>query len=42
MGAREARADVVIDVGILAVGFSENPATDYCLEVIDDAVKGRI
>jgi len=42
MGEREARADAVIDVGILAVGLSENPATDYCLEVIDDAVKGRI
>ncbi|MFQ6075079.1 MAG: hypothetical protein ACE5Z5_02935 [Candidatus Bathyarchaeia archaeon] len=32
----------MIDVGILAVGLSKNPATSYCLEVIDDAVRGRI
>jgi len=42
MGEKEVRADAVIDVGILAVGLSENPATDYCLEVIEDAVRGRI
>lgn len=42
MGEKEVRADAVIDVGILAVGLSKNPATDYCLELIEDAVKGRI
>jgi len=42
MGEKEVRADAVIDVGILAVGLSKNPATDQCLEVIEDAVKGRI
>ena len=42
MGEKEVRADVVIDVGILAVGLSKNPATEYCLEVIEDAVRGRI
>jgi len=42
MGEKEIRADVVIDVGILAVGLSKNPATDYCLELIEDAVRGRI
>ncbi|MEM2936204.1 MAG: type II toxin-antitoxin system VapC family toxin [Candidatus Bathyarchaeia archaeon] len=42
MGEKEVRADAVIDVGILAVGLSRNPATDYCLEVIEDAVRGRI
>jgi predicted nucleic acid-binding protein len=42
MGEKEVRADALIDVGILAVGLSKNPATDYCLELIEDAVKGRI
>ncbi len=42
MDAKEVRADAVIDVGILAVGLSRNPATDHCLEVIEDAVRGRI
>jgi len=42
MGEKEVRADAVIDVGILAVGLSKNPATDYCLGLIEDAVKGRI
>jgi len=42
MGEKEVRADAVIDVGILAVGLSKNPATDHCLEIIEDAVKGRI
>mgnify|MGYP001154438091 CR=1 FL=1 len=42
MGEKEVRADAVIDVGILAVGLSRNPATHHCLEVIEDAVKGRI
>jgi len=42
MGEKEVRADAVIDVGILAVGLSKNPATDYCLELIEDAVRGRI
>jgi len=42
MGEKEVRADAVIDVGILAVGLSKNPATNYCLEVIEDAVRGRI
>lgn len=42
MGKKEVRADAVIDVGILAVGLSRNPAATYCLEVIEDAVKGRI
>jgi predicted nucleic acid-binding protein len=42
MGETEVRADAVIDVGILAVGLSENPATNYCLELVEDAVKGRI
>lgn len=42
MGEKEARADAVVDVGILAVGLSKNPATDYCLELIEDAVRGRI
>jgi len=42
MGEKEVRADAVIDVGVLAVGLSRNPATDYCLEVIEDAVRGRI
>jgi len=42
MGEKEVRADAVIDVGILAVGLSRNPATDHCLEVIEDAVRGRI
>jgi len=42
MGEKEVRADAVIDVGILAVGLSKNPVTDYCLEVIEDAVRGRI
>jgi len=42
MGEKEVRADAVIDVGILAVGLSKNPATEYCLEVIEDAVRGRI
>ncbi|MGB9717839.1 MAG: type II toxin-antitoxin system VapC family toxin [Thermoproteota archaeon] len=42
MGEKEARADAVVDVGILAVGLSKNPATDYCLELMEDAVRGRI
>ena len=42
MGEKEVRADAVIDVGVLAVGLSKNPATDHCLEIIEDAVKGRI
>lgn len=42
MGEKEVRADAVIDVGVLAVGLSRNPATDCCLEVIEDAVRGRI
>jgi len=42
LGEKEARADAVVDVGILAVGLSKNPATDYCLELIEDAVRGRI
>ena len=42
MGKKEIRADAVIDVGILAVGLSKNPAISYCLEVIEDIVKGRI
>ena len=42
MGEKEIRADAVMDVGILAVGLSRNPATNYCLEAIEDAVKGRI
>jgi len=42
MGEKEVRVDAVIDVGILAVGLSRNPATDFCLEVIEDAVRGRI
>jgi len=42
LGEKEVRADALIDVGILAVGLSRNPATDYCLELIEDAVKGRI
>lgn len=42
MGEKEVRADAVIDVGILAVGLSKNPATEYCLQLIDDAVRGRI
>ncbi|MEM4165505.1 MAG: type II toxin-antitoxin system VapC family toxin [Nitrososphaerales archaeon] len=42
MGEKEVRADAVIDVGILAVGLSKNPATGYCLELIEDAVKGRV
>lgn len=42
MGEKEVRADAVIDVGILAVGLSRNPAATYCLEIIEDAVKGRI
>lgn len=42
MGEKEVRADAVIDVGILAVGLSKNPAADCCLEVIEDAVRGRI
>jgi len=42
MGEKEVRADAVIDVGILAVGLSRNPATQYCLQVIEDAVRGRI
>jgi len=42
MDEKEVRADAVIDVGILAVGLSKNPATGYCLEVIEDVVRGRI
>jgi len=42
MGEKEVRADAVIDVGVLAVGLSRNPATEPCLEVIEDAVRGRI
>ncbi|KPV62786.1 MAG: hypothetical protein AOA65_1629 [Candidatus Bathyarchaeota archaeon BA1] len=42
MGEKEVRADAVIDVGVLAVGLSRNPATDHCLEVIEDAVRGRV
>jgi len=42
MGEKEIRADAVIDVGVLAIGLSKNPATDCCLELIDDAVRGRI
>ena len=42
MGEKEVRADAVIDVGVLAIGLSKNPATDYCLELIEDAVRGRI
>lgn len=42
MGEKEARADAVIDVGVLAVGLSKNPATACCLEVVEDAVRGRI
>ena len=42
MGEKEVRADAVIHVGVLAVGLSRNPATDHCLEIIEDVVKGRI
>ncbi|MFW6111125.1 MAG: hypothetical protein ACOC6H_03720 [Thermoproteota archaeon] len=42
MGEKEVRADAVIDVGILAVALSKNPATNFCLSLIEDAVKGRI
>ncbi|MFP3951971.1 MAG: hypothetical protein ACLFVP_07540 [Candidatus Bathyarchaeia archaeon] len=42
MGEKEVRADAIIDVGVLAVGLSRNPATEPCLEVIEDAVRGKI
>lgn len=42
MDEKQIRADALIDVGILAVGLSKNPATEYCLNVIEDAVRGRI
>jgi len=42
VGEKEVRPDAVINVGVLAVGLSRNPATDYCLGIIEDAVRGRI
>jgi len=41
MGEKEVRADALIDVGILAVGLSKNPATDYCLEFIEDGLRAK-
>jgi len=42
VGEEAVRADALVDVGVLAVGLSKNPATEYCLEIIEDAVRGRI
>ena len=42
MGEKKSGAEVIIDVGILAIGLTKNPAADYCLKFIDDAVRGRI
>lgn len=34
--------DAILDVGILVIGLTKNPANKYCLKIIDDAVHGTI